>query len=282
MSQKKALAVHDISCTGRCSLTVALPILSASGADCAIIPTAVLSTHTGGFTGYTFHDLTCEINPIVDHWATLNMHFDAIYTGYLGSLEQTALVGRAIDTLGSEDTVVVIDPVMGDHGALYPGFAPDFPMAMKELCHKADIIVPNFTEAALMLGREYRPGPYTHDEVLELCRALSAIHNGRVVLTGVHFNDKELGAAVYDPATDLMTCCMSALLPFSMHGTGDVFASALTSALLAGLDLIEAAKVAVEYTTRCMKTSNAVGGEVRFGPCFELELPWLIRRLGLL
>lgn len=282
MPQKKALAIHDISCTGRCSLTVALPILSAAGADCAIMPTAVLSTHTGGFTGYTFCDLTDQIAPITAHWKTLGMQFDAVYTGYLGSFEQAALVGSVIDTLGSGDTKVIIDPVMGDHGKLYPGFAPDFPQAMRKLCEKADVIVPNFTEAALMLGREYKPGPYTQEEVLGLCRALSAIHNGCVVLTGVCFDDKELGAAVYDPKTGEMTLCMSELLPFAMHGTGDVFASALTAAVLAGFALTEAARVAVEYTVRCMVTSREQGGEVRYGPCFELELPWLIGRLGLL
>jgi pyridoxine kinase len=161
--QKRVAAIHDISCFGRCSLTVALPIISSAGIECAVVPTAVLSTHTGGIDGYTFHDLTDEIMPIAKHWKSLDLEFDAIYTGYLGSFHQLDIVSSLFDLLGSNDTLKVVDPVMADNGVLYKSFPADFPKGMRKLCAKADIIVPNITEAVLMLDEPYQEGPYTAD-----------------------------------------------------------------------------------------------------------------------
>ena len=151
---KRAAAIHDISGFGKCSLTVALPIISAMGIEVSVIPTAVLSTHTGGFTGFTYRDLTGDMRPIAEHWNSLGIKFDAIYSGFLGSVEQIDIVTDFIDDFKEKDTVVLVDPAMADGGKMYTVFDMDFAKQMTRLCAKADIIVPNFTEAAFMLGEE--------------------------------------------------------------------------------------------------------------------------------
>ena len=152
---KRVVSIQDISCLGKCSLTVALPIISAMGVETCVVPTAVLSTHTGGFSGFTFHDLTQEVAPIADHWAKEGISFDAIYTGYLGSFEQIHLVSQFFDRFGGQDTLIYVDPAMADNGVLYTGFTPEFAKEMGKLCGKADVIVPNLTEASFMLGVDY-------------------------------------------------------------------------------------------------------------------------------
>lgn len=281
MRQKRALAIHDISCVGRCSLTVALPIISAAGIETSVLPTAVLSTHTGGFTGYTYRDLTEDIMPIASHWKSLGLGFDAIYSGYLGSFEQLNLVGKIFDDFKSANTLILCDPVMADNGVLYPGFPADFPQGMKRLCEKADIIIPNMTEAAMMLGEPYTEGPYTKAYVQDIVKRLSEINNGKVVLTGVYYDDTMLGAAAYDAATGIYNEALCQRLPGLFHGTGDVFGSCLLAALINGLSLDKAAEVAVDYTRLCIKYTIENNLESRYGPCFELALPWLINRLGL-
>ncbi len=205
MKQKRVLAVHDLSCVGRCSLTVALPILSAAGLEASALPTAVLSTHTGGFTGMTFRDLTQDLPAIFAHWKTLDLAFDAIYTGYLGSAEQVALVEQLFDAFRGEQTKIIVDPVMGDHGKLYPGMSEKMPQLMKTLCQKADVIVPNQTEAALMLGRPYLETP-DKAEVDDLMQALREMTQASVVLTGISPEEGKLGAAVYDRETGQTAC----------------------------------------------------------------------------
>ena len=202
--QKRVLAVHDISCVGKCSLTVALPILSAAGIEASVLPTAVLSTHTGGFEGYTFRDLTEDIRPISAHWKSLNLKIDAVYTGYLGSFEQLTLVSELIRDFRRPDSVVLVDPVMADNGKLYPLFTMDFVAGMRKLCGIADIIVPNLTEAALMLGEEYRES-YDRAYIETTLKKLAAIGPRKVVLSGVSFEPNKLGAAAYDSATDTIS-----------------------------------------------------------------------------
>ena len=170
---KRAAAIHDISGFGKCSLTVALPIISAMGIEVSVIPTAVLSTHTGGFTGFTYRDLTGDMRPIAEHWKSLGIKFDAIYSGFLGSVEQIDIVTDFIDDFKEKNTVVLVDPAMADGGKMYTVFDMDFAKQMTRLCAKADIIVPNFTEAAFMLGEEYRPAPYTKEFVESTLKRLS-------------------------------------------------------------------------------------------------------------
>lgn len=276
--QKRVAAIHDISCFGKCSLTVALPIISAAGIEVSVIPTAVLSTHTGGFTGYTYRNLTDDILPIVRHWQTLGLHFDAVYTGFLGSFEQIDIVKEAFDMLESPDTLMLVDPVMADRGALYPVFPPDFPDGMRTLCARADIIAPNMTEAALLAGDEYREGPYDKAYIEALLERLAAIGPRRIVLTGVYFDQSEMGAAVYDRGT--VRYVMGRRISGFYHGTGDVFASALLSGVLCGLKLAEATEEAVDFTVGCIERTRQAGTDVRFGVNFETGLPAFVRRLG--
>ena len=194
---KRILTVQDISCVGKCSLTTALPIISAAGVECGVLPTAVLSTHTM-FSKYTFCDLTSEIQPIADTFKELNIDFDAVYTGYLGSIEQLDLVVKFLEDFRREDTLVFVDPVIGDHGKLYSGFTPQFAAQMAEkLCSHADILVPNATEASLLTGTPYRD---TADRGYceELLGKLCEMGAKKAVLTGVR-KGREIGVLSYDP-----------------------------------------------------------------------------------
>ncbi|MDR2492343.1 MAG: pyridoxamine kinase, partial [Coriobacteriales bacterium] len=185
--QKRVITIQDISCVGKCSLTVALPILSAAGIETSILPTAVLSTHTGGFTGYTFCDLTDEITPITKHWKTLGLRVDALYTGYLGGHEQLELVSRIFKDFRQEGTLVLVDPAMADQGELYPAFDLSFAAGMRDLCTEADIIAPNITEACLILDKEYPGEDYDAAFVEDTLRDLADLGPSLVVLTGVSF-----------------------------------------------------------------------------------------------
>ena len=197
---KRIITIQDISCVGKCSLTVALPIISAAGVETAVLPTALLSTHTA-FSKFTFHDLTDEITPISDTFKELDIDFDAIYTGYLGSFEQLALVDKFFSDFKKEDTFILIDPVMADHGKLYKGFSEEFAFAMAKLCAKADLIVPNITEAAYMLGIPYNPN-YDEKYIRELLKSLTGLGCPRVALTGISFEEGKIGVYYYDSIKD--------------------------------------------------------------------------------
>ncbi|MDR1204787.1 MAG: pyridoxamine kinase [Peptococcaceae bacterium] len=267
--QKRVAAIHDISCFGRCSLTVALPILSAAGIETPVIPTAVLSTHTGGFEGYTYRDLTQDVMPVVRHWRGLGLEFDGIYTGFLGSLEQVDIVSECFDLLRGKDTLVVVDPVMADNGKLYPIFPSDFPKAMRKLCAKADVIVPNLTEAALLLDEPYHEGPHDKAGIDRMLEALHRLGPARVVITGVSFDGKRLGAVVSDARTGERAFASELRIDPMYHGTGDVFASALTAALLHGCPLARAGEIAVKFTVDSIARTKEAGTDNRFGVNFE-------------
>ena len=196
MSYKRILTIQDISCVGQCSLTVALPILSACGHETCIIPSAVLSTHTYNFKNFTFRDLTDDIPAIQQHWQSENISFDAVYTGYLGSTKQIGYVKDIINSMISDGGMAIVDPAMGDHGKLYPGFDAEYAAAMAELCAEADVILPNITEACMMCGYEYKE---TYDEayVNGLLEKLSQICKNTIVLTGVSYKADETGVLVW-------------------------------------------------------------------------------------
>ncbi|MDR1572554.1 MAG: pyridoxamine kinase [Clostridiales Family XIII bacterium] len=278
--QKRVAAIHDISCFGRCSLTVALPILSAAGIETSAIPTAVLSTHTGGFAGYTYRDLTDEILPVVRHWRSLGLGFDAIYTGFLGSSEQIGIVMEAFGLLKGGSTLIAVDPVMADNGKLYSTFAPDFPDGMRKLCAKADLIVPNLTEAALLLGEEYREGPCAPEESARMLRALCGIGPRMAVLTGVSHDGVQLGAASYDSSTGEFGYAGARRIDSMYHGTGDVFASALVAALIHGRSLGGACDAAVRFTVGAIERTRAAGTDSRFGVDFEAGLGAFAREMA--
>ncbi|MCI8980333.1 MAG: pyridoxamine kinase, partial [Clostridia bacterium] len=198
---KRIVSIQDISCFGKCSLTVALPIISAMGIEACCIPTAVLSTHTGGFTGYTYRDLTSDIPSIAAHWNSINLNLDAVYTGYLGSFKQIKIVSDFFDTFKTDDNLLIVDPVMGDKGKFYAGFNEAFALEMKNLCKKADVILPNLTEAALLLGEEYVESGYDEEFIKNMLIRLSEIGSKIVVLTGVSFNDYSQGVMSYNSQT---------------------------------------------------------------------------------
>jgi pyridoxine kinase len=283
MRQKQVAAIHDISGFGRCSLTVALPVLSAAGIQTSVIPTALLSTHTGGFEGFTYRDLSEDIVPFAEHWNRLGLEFDAVYTGFLGSPEQVDLVIEAIRILRSEETMVVVDPVMADFGELYTIFDEGFPAAMRRLCDEADVIVPNLTEAALLAGAPYREGPFSPAGVKEMLSSLSS--PGRslsVVLTGVAYEDDPgvIGAASLDGRTGEFAYSGDTRIEPMYHGTGDVFASVLTAALVGGAALAEACAAAVRYTVDSIRRTKESGSDNRFGVEFETGLAGLRGQLN--
>mgnify|MGYP000079971252 FL=1 len=279
--QKRVAAIHDLSGFGKCSLTVALPILSAAGIETSALPTAILSTHTGGISGYTYHDLTEDMRPVMKHWKSLDIKFDAIYTGFLGSFEQLDIVKDFFDAFRQEDNLILVDPVMGDNGELYTVFTREFAAGMRMLCQKADIIVPNLTEAALLLDEPFHPGPYTHAYIESLLRKLGALGPQKVVLTGVYFKEDELGAATYDRTTDTIDYVFTQKIPGYYHGTGDVFASALLSALLNDFSLIDAAAIAVHFTTDSIRRTYKAKTDYRFGVNFEQSFPDFLKELKL-
>jgi pyridoxine kinase len=278
--QKRALAVHDISCVGRCSLTVALPVLSAAGVNTSVIPTALLSTHTGEFTGYTHLDLTDQLLPIAGHIATLGLHFDAFYSGYLASANQIELVLRMIDLLCNPQTHVFVDPAFADHGKLYPLMDAAMPVKMRALCARACTIVPNLTEAALLLGIPYRASGYDVAYVRSLAKGLTELGPDCVVITDVSFSGEETGIAVYEKKTGSFYTLFRPRFAGVFHGTGDVFASFLLSALLGGLPLRDAAALALDCTHDSIRLTLAGGEPLRYGVQFERVLPKLIEALN--
>ncbi|MBO5248064.1 MAG: pyridoxamine kinase [Clostridia bacterium] len=279
MKQKRVVTIQDISCLGKCSLTVALHILSAMNTEACVIPTAMLSTHTGGFSGYTFRDLTEDIVPILDHWEAEGFDFDAIYTGYLGSAEQCRLMLDLFERFGTKDNLIFVDPAMADNGKLYAGFSSDFPQEMKKVCAAADVIDPNLTEACLMLGIDY-PGKmgYTEEWIKDVLKQLCAMGCRIAILTGVIFGDKQ-GAMAYDSSTDTYSSYFGENLPVAFHGTGDVFSSALCGALVRNQPMERALKTAVDFTVEAIKISAADPDLPRYGVRFEAALPELIQNL---
>lgn len=272
---KKVVTVQDISCFGKCSLTVALPIISAMGIETAVIPTAVLSTHTGGFEGYTFRDLTDDILDIANHWKKLNLKFNAVYTGYLGSEKQINIVSEFFDDFRTDDNFIVVDPVLGDNGKFYAGFTDEFAVKMAELCSKADYIIPNMTEASFMLGIPYTEN-YDKAYVEDILRRLAGLGCKTPVLTGVHFDDKEQGAAAYDSINDKFCYSFNENIKRSVHGTGDIFASVFTGAVTLGKNLQQTLDIAVNYTLECIKATVPYFDEMWYGSCFELCIGKLI------
>lgn len=275
MSYKRILTVQDISCVGQCSLTVALPILSACGLETAILPSAVLSTHTGGFTGYTFHDLTAEMPRIVEHWKREQIRFDAVYSGYLGNASQTEYLKEIYGTLLQPGGLRIADPAMADNGRLYPGFDAAYVEAMRRFVFAADLILPNITEAALLTGVEYRER-YDESYVDALLAALRKAGAKTVVLTGVSYDDATTGVVVDDGAQKLYY--RHEKLPKGCHGTGDVFASVFAGTLTGGKSAYDAAVAAADFTLHCIRFTSQDPSHW-YGVKFEPLLRELTERL---
>ena len=276
MSYKKILTIQDISCVGQCSLTVALPIISACGVETCVLPSAVLSTHTAGFKGYTFRDLTDDMPDIRAHWEKEGIKFDAIYTGDLGSTKQIDYVKDIFASGSKEGTVTIVDPAMADNGKLYPAFDEEYVEAMKGLCASADFIVPNMTEAALLAGMHYEDGEDRRyvDKVMD---RLIEMGCKNIILKGLPSkNGNYIGILMY--VDGKMDYYEHEKLPNSCHGTGDVYASAFVGALMRGKSANEAARIAAEYAMECIKETAKLDNHW-YGAAFELALPKLIEML---
>ena len=269
MTTPRVAAIHDMSGFGRCSLTVAIPILSAMGVQCCPLPTAFLSTHTGGFEGFTFLDMTEEMPKVAAHWKSLGLEFQAIYSGFLGSARQIGLVEAFLRDFRGSDTVVVVDPVMGDHGEIYQTYTPEMCAGTAQLAEHADVITPNLTEAALLLGVPYDQLPTGENGYHEIVRNLSMNGRRSVVLTGAVLSPEHTGAVCFDAKTGQSVSIETSRVPREFHGTGDVFASVLTGALVQGHALPQAVRQAVEFVRVCAQRTAQEQLPMREGVDFE-------------
>ncbi len=275
MSYKRILTIQDISCVGQCSLTVALPIISACGIETSVLPSSVLSTHTAGFSGYTFTDLTDDMPAIKEHWLKENIEFDALYTGYLGSTKQIQYVLDIKNATLKEGALFVVDPAMADNGKLYPGFNDEFVEHMKNLCAQADYIVPNLTEACLLTDTEYKEN-YDKEYIDAIVDRLLDMGTKCVVFTGVSYKEGMTGVLVC--TKDSRDYYEHTFLSNSCHGTGDIYSSSFVGALLNGKSSFESAKIAADYTVECIK-ETAKDKDHWYGARFEPVLYKLIQAL---
>lgn len=277
MPAPRAAAVHDLSGFGRCSLTIVLPTLAAMGVQCCPLPTAYLSTHTGGFSGNTFLDLTDQIAPVAAHWKQEGVTFDAIYTGFMGSEKQLGLTADFIRAFKTPDNLAVVDPVMGDHGRPYRTYTPEMCREMASLALLADVLTPNRTEAALLLETEYAALRLDQEEACRMWAERLSLDGCRsVVLTGVQLCPESVGAVCFDRETGRTEFALAPRVPGQFHGTGDLFTSVLTGALVKGKPLLAAAKLAAEFTSLCAARTRRENAPDREGVDFE-PLLW---RLG--
>lgn len=294
---KRVLTIQDISCLGKCSLTIALPVISALGSETVILPTAVLSTHTM-FQNFTCKDLSDQIAPIANHWKNEGVTFDAIYTGYLGTIGQIDQVKELFRSFRDKNTLIVVDPVMADNGRLYPAFDMAYVRKNAELCGEADIIMPNITEAALMTGMEYKE-EYDEAYIKELLARLDKLGAGISVLTGVSLeveepsmegtpskkeahstekvhSKKKTGVMGYDHATGEYYLYQNRRIDASYHGTGDLFSSTCVGEIMKGKDWRDALRIAADYTAHTIEVTLQNPRKPWYGVDFEATLPNLM------
>ena len=248
----KILTIQDISCYGQCSITVALPIISAFGIETAILPSAVLSTHTAGFTDFTVRDLTEDLPAIKEHWEKEEIYFDAIYTGFIASIEQLDYIKDIIDSRLKPDGIVFVDPAMADHGEFYNGFDQEFADKMAELCKLGDYILPNTTEACYILHKPWKE-EFTNEEMLEMANELCEFTKKYVILKGDTHKENELGMIVLDKDESSAEIVYNDKIDYVSHGTGDVFASAFVGSTMLGKAPTSAAKIAGEFTKKAIE-----------------------------
>jgi pyridoxine kinase len=266
---KRLLTIQDISCVGQCSTTVALPLVSACGVECAVLPPAILSNHTGGFKSWTFADLTPELGKVEAKWIEQGIKFDAFYTGYVCEAHIDPILS-IMKSCANPGAVRIVDPAMADNGSLYAGFAADFPSKMARLCADADYLLPNLTEAALLVGEEPRLSGYTRGDIESLISRLHGLGARTVVLTGVAFNGSELGSAVSDGGG--VEYDFNPRLERMSHGTGDVFASVFAGAVMRGLSAFDAAALAADIVCEAIRATD--DGHW-YGVSFERVIPQL-------
>ena len=271
---KRLLTIQDLSCVGQCSTTVALPLVSVCGVECAVLPPAMLSNHTApGFKGWSFCDLTGEMSKVEAKWVEQDIRFDAFYTGYVCESHIDPILS-IMQTCAEPGAIRIVDPAMADDGVLYRGFAADFPSKMVRLCKDADCLLPNLTEAALLVGEKPKLSGYSKGELEALIAKVHALGVKNVILTGVSFSDDELGVAVSDGKT--VNYDFNPRNPRSSHGTGDVFASVFAGTILRGKSALAAASLAADIVCSAIEATDE---KHWYGVSFEKVLPDLIRAL---
>ena len=275
---KRVVAIHDISCMGRCSLTVALPILSTLGIETIILPTSILSTHTSGFVGFTNLDLADETKKIIDHWQNYPRKINAIYSGFLGSIKQIEITKEYINRM-KKDSIILIDPAMADNGKVYPIFNQEYVDKMIDLCKDANIVVPNITEACIMTNTNYLGNIQTKEQIEELLNKIIDLGIEKVVLTSVSFNENEIGVATKEKGKETIYT-MNQTISGYYHGTGDVYASALLGAYLNDNSLSDSAKIAADFIVNAInETTDKEDFDPKYGVNFELVLGDLINKV---
>ena len=271
---KRVLTVQDISCLGKCSTTIALPVISALGSETVILPTALLSTHSI-FENFTCKDLSDQIMPIAKHWQSQDVKFDAIYTGYLGTEEEIDMMKELFRMFGGEDTLIIVDPAMGDRGVLYPAFDEAYAKKNTELCAGADIILPNITEASFMTGLPYKE-EYDEAYIKEMLQALNALGAKVSILTGVSLEEGKTGIMGYDREKDSYFSYQNKKVGAQFHGTGDLFASTFVGEVMKGLDWTDAIRIAADYTAHTIEVTMQNPKKSWYGVDFETTIPDLI------
>lgn len=292
---KRVLTVQDISCVGKCSLTAAIPVISAMGIEVCPLPTAILSNHTA-FSSFSFLDLTDKIPEILNEWKKQGFHFDAIYTGYLGSIKQIDLVHKILDEFAQNDTLVVIDPCMADNGKLYTGFSQDFVQQMAKLCGRANVILPNMTEACFLVNQDYDIFTHTNESITKVMAKLLSLGANHVVLKGVDFSSDKIGVAYYsqknnndsrnligksiiENSIDDMKIYFHHRYDENFHGTGDLFASVVTGALVLKKELKEAVEIACDFIQESIECTLSNPNYNWYGVEFESALRNLSQKL---
>ncbi len=271
---KRILTIQDISCLGKCSITIALPVISALGSECVILPTAVLSNHTL-FKSFTCKDLSDQIEPITEQWVNEGVKFDAVYTGYLGTIEQIEMMKKIFETFG-KDGLIFVDPAMADVGKLYPAFDMEYAKKNAELCACADIIVPNITEACFMTDMEYRE-EYDESYVKELLARLNKLGAKISVLTGVSLSEGKTGVMGYDRINDEFYTYQNDKVGAMFHGTGDLFSSTVIGEIMAGRSWKDAMRIAADYTSHTIRVTMKDPKKPWYGVDFEATIPDLIQ-----
>lgn len=277
---KRVLTVQDISCVGKCSLTVALPVISAMGVEVCPLPTAILSTHTA-FSSFSFCDLTQNLKEICDEWKKQQIHFDAIYTGYLGSVEQINFVHKILDDFAENDTLVLIDPCMADNGKFYSGFNKDFSNQMAKLCSRANVILPNMTEACFLVNEnfDYFQQNQNQEKIQNLTEKLLSLGAKQVILKGIDFSKEKIGIAYCDSDLQNMSFYFHKKFEQNFHGTGDIFASVVTGGFMKQLKINETVKLAADYVYESIKCTLSHADYNWYGVDFESAVGFLVQNL---
>ncbi len=273
---KRVAAIHDLAGIGRCSLTAIIPVISAMGIQCCPVPTAILSTHTGGYTGFSFLDMTDELKKYIAHWKELNEKFDAIYTGFLGSAAQISLVNDFITDFNHDSCLLMVDPVLGDNGKAYATCDAVLCGKMCELAKRAYIMTPNLTEAAILLGKDYNSAPSDEEGLEKWLRQLSALGPEQIVLTGLNNGPDKLTVAVYDRSVGSAQFLYGERVGGDYPGTGDIFTSVLLGGLLNGNTLSDSARKAMDFVRDCVKYTYDMKTTVREGLLLEPMLKLLM------